>query len=49
MTPAKASLIRADKITGKLAPNNERRAKARERVTFNFLFYEFVSHKQEMK
>ena len=47
MTPAKASLIRADKITGKLPPNSERRAKARERVTLDFLFDEFVSHKQE--
>ena len=49
MTPAKASLIRAAKITGKLLPNNDQRAQVRERVTLTFLFDEFVSNKQEMK
>ena len=49
MMSPKTSLIRADKITGKLIPNSERRAQARKRVTLNFLFDEFVSNKQEMK
>ncbi len=49
MTAAKASNLRAMKIAGKMETRSSRRKKNFERITLNYLFNEFLEHKQHLK